>query len=107
MGSHLSLNRSLRTARDGTPGDSENKPGVRILVLTGDPSRRVTITPGCSIDSLDDKDAYFFEDDDCLIGMIVKGGTVEYRAVDNTYVVRLCGAWLPTEQSMRSSSPVS
>ena len=95
MGSHLSVNTSLRAARDGALADSENKPGVRILGLTDDPSRRVTITPGCSIDSLDDKDAYFFEDDDCLIGMIVEGGTVEYRAVDSTYIVRLCGAWLP------------
>lgn len=69
---------------------------MRILVLNDDLSRRVTITPGCSFGSLDDdKDAYFFEDHDCLIGMIVKGGTVEYRAVDNTYAVRLCDAWLP------------
>ena len=64
--------------------------GARIVVLTGDPGRRVEILPGCHLDSLGRKEnAYFFEDGNKLVGMIVEGGTVEYHAADRTYVVRL------------------
>ncbi|MGB5150601.1 MAG: hypothetical protein WBN99_11705 [Mycobacterium sp.] len=64
--------------------------GARIVVLTGDPGRRVEILPGCHLDSLGRKEnAYFFEDGNELVGMIVEGGTVEYHAADRTYVVRL------------------
>ncbi len=63
---------------------------ARILVLTGDPHRRVVIVPCCHIDSLRQEDnAYFFQDGNELVGMIVEGGTVEYRRADRTYVVQL------------------
>ena len=55
-----------------------------------DPRRKVVIVPGCHIDSMrQEENAYFFEDGDELIGMIVEGGTVEYQPADHTYVVRL------------------
>lgn len=64
--------------------------GARIVILTGDPRRKVVIVPGCHIDSMGQQDnVYFFEDGDALVGMIVEGGTVEYRAADRTYVVHL------------------
>lgn len=64
--------------------------GARILVLTDDPRRSVVIVPGCHIDSMrQEGDAYFFEDGNALVGMIVEGGTVEYHRADRTYVVRL------------------
>ena len=64
--------------------------GARIVVLTDDPRRRVEILPGCHLDSLGQmKNAYFFEDGNELVGMIVEGGTVEYHKSDRTYVVRL------------------
>ena len=64
--------------------------GTRIVVLTGDPTKRVEIFPGCRINSLcQQKNAYFLEDGNALVGMIVDGGTVEYRAEDCTYIVRL------------------
>ena len=64
--------------------------GTRIVVLTGDPTKKVEIFPGCHIDSLcQKKNAYFLEDGNALIGMVVDGGTVEYRAADRTYIVRL------------------
>ncbi|MCV7369551.1 hypothetical protein CRI77_09045 [Mycolicibacterium duvalii] len=66
------------------------EPGARIVVLTADPDRRVEILPGCHLDSLGrTENAYFFEDGNELIGMIVEGGTVEYHKADRTYVVRL------------------
>lgn len=74
--------------------------GTRILVLTDDPRRSVVIVPGCHIDSMRPEDnAYFFEDGDALIGMVVEGGTVEYQAADRTYVVRL------TDGRHRAASP--
>lgn len=64
--------------------------GAKIVVLTDDPHRNVVIVPGCHVDSMrQEKNAYFFEDGNELVGMIVEGGTVEYRAADRTYVVRL------------------
>ena len=64
--------------------------GARIVVLTDDPHRNVVIVPGCHVDSMRQEDnAYFFEDGNELVGMIVEGGTVEYHAADRTYVVRL------------------
>lgn len=70
--------------------DTEGERGARIVVLTDDPQRSVVIVPGCHIDSMRDKEnAYFFEDGNELVGMIVEGGTVEYRPGDRTYVVRL------------------
>lgn len=63
---------------------------AKIVVLTEDPHRSVVIVPGCHLDSLQQQEnAYFFEDGNALVGMIVQGGTVEYRAADRTYVVRL------------------
>ena len=67
--------------------------GARIVVLTDDPRRSVVIVPGCHIDSMrDEENAYFFEDGNELVGMIVEGGTVEYHPGDRTYVVRLTNA---------------
>ena len=72
------------------PANTEEERGARIVVLTGDPRRRVVIVPGCHIDSMrDQENVYFFEDGNELVGMIVEGGTVEYHAADRTYVVRL------------------
>ena len=69
---------------------TEQERGARIVVLTGDPHRNVVIVPGCHIDSMrQEENAYFFEDGNALVGMIVEGGTVEYHAADRTYVVRL------------------
>lgn len=69
---------------------TEEERGARIVVLTEDPQRSVVIVPGCHLDSMrQEENVYFFEDGNELIGMIVKGGTVEYRARDRTYVVRL------------------
>lgn len=69
---------------------TEEERGARIVVLTDDPRRSVVIVPGCHIDSLQPREnAYFFEDGNELVGMIVEGGTVEYRSDDHTYVVRL------------------
>jgi hypothetical protein len=73
-----------------TVANTEEERGARIVVLTDDPRRSVVIVPGCHIDSMRQKeDAYFFEDGNALVGMIVQGGTVEYHAADRTYVVRL------------------
>ena len=70
--------------------NTEEERGARIVVLTDDPRRSVVIVPGCHIDSMRHKEnAYFFEDGNELVGMIVEGGTVEYHAGDRTYVVRL------------------
>lgn len=70
--------------------NTEEDRGARIVVLTDDPRRSVVIVPGCHIDSMQhNENAYFFEDGDELVGMIVEGGTVEYQPVDRTYVVRL------------------
>ena len=64
--------------------------GARILILTADPHRRVVVVPGCHLDSLRQEDnAYFFQDGNALVGMIVEGGTVEYHPADRTYVVQL------------------
>ncbi len=64
--------------------------GAKIVVLTDDPHRRVVIVPGCHLDSMrQESNAYFFEDGDALVGMVVEGGTVEYEPADRTYVVRL------------------
>lgn len=72
--------------------------GARIVVLTDDPGRSVVIVPGCHLDSLkQDQDAYFFEDGDELVGMVVEGGTVEYRPADRTYIVRLTAGRHTTE----------
>lgn len=69
--------------------DDEQR-SARIVVLTDDPDRRVEIVPGCQLDSMrHDEGAYFFRDGNELIGMMVKGGTVEYRPDERTYVVRL------------------
>jgi hypothetical protein len=70
--------------------NTEEERGARIVVLTDDPHRNVVIVPGCHIDSLrQEGNAYFFEDGNELVGMIVEGGTVEYDRADRTYVVRL------------------
>ena len=70
--------------------NTEEERGARIVVLTGDPRRRVVIVPGCHIDSMrHQENVYFFEDGNALVGMIVEGGTVEYHPADRTYVVRL------------------
>ncbi len=70
------------------PGEEQR--GARIVVLTDDPHTHVTIVPGCRIDSMrQDDNAYFFEDGNELIAMIIEGGTVQYRAADRTYIVRL------------------
>ena len=70
--------------------NTEEEGGARIVVLTDDPCRSVVIVPGCHIDSMRHKEnAYFFEDGNELVGMIVEGGTVEYHPGDRTYVVRL------------------
>lgn len=83
--------------------------GARIVVLTGDPGRRVEILPGCHLDSLGRKEnAYFFEDGNELVGMIVEGGTVEYHAADRTYVVRLTdGQPCPPGRSAAQEGPSS
>lgn len=70
--------------------NTQAEQGARIVILTGDPHRHVEILPGCHLDSLGRNDnAYYFEDGNELVGMIVEGGTVEYHAADRTYVVRL------------------
>jgi hypothetical protein len=70
--------------------NTEEERGARILVLTDDPRRSVVIVPGCHLDSMrQEENAYFFEDGNELVGMIVEGGTVEYHPADRTYVVRL------------------
>lgn len=69
---------------------TDEERGARIVVLTDDPHRNVVIVPGCHIDSMPHEEkAYFFEDGNVLVGMIVEGGTVEYHAADRSYVVRL------------------
>jgi len=73
-----------------TAAQTEGEGGARIVVLTDDPHRNVVIMPGCRVDSMrQEKNAYFFEHGNELVGMIVEGGTVEYHAADRTYVVRL------------------
>ncbi|AFM18012.1 hypothetical protein Mycch_3266 [Mycolicibacterium chubuense NBB4] len=73
-----------------TAAKDEKRRGARIVVLTEDPRRSVVIVPGCHIDSMQHCDnAYFFEDGDELVGMIVEGGTVEYHPDERTYVVQL------------------
>jgi hypothetical protein len=70
--------------------NTEEERGARIVVLTDDPRRSVVIVPGCHIGSMRHREnAYFFEDGNELVGMIVEGGTVEYQPGDRTYVVRL------------------
>lgn len=70
--------------------NTELERGARIVILTGDPRRRVEIVPGCHLDSMrHEEDAYFFEDGNELVGMIVKGGTVEYTP-PNAHM--LCGS---------------
>ena len=70
--------------------NTEEERGAKIVVLTGDPRRNVVIVPGCHIDSMrQEENAYFFEDGNALVGMIVEGGTVEYHPAERTYVVRL------------------
>jgi hypothetical protein len=70
--------------------NAEEERGARIVVLTGDPRRSVVIVPGCHLNSMrHEQNAYFFEDGNELIGMIVEGGTVEYHPADRTYIVRL------------------
>lgn len=70
--------------------NTEGERSTRIVVLTNDPRRKVVIVPGCHLDSLrQEANAYFFEDGNALVGMIVEGGTVEYNRADRTYVVRL------------------
>ncbi|WP_084293777.1 hypothetical protein [Mycobacterium gastri] len=77
--------------------------GARILVLTDDPRRSVVIVPGCHIESMrQEGDAYFFEDGNALVGMIVEGGTVEYHRADRTYVVRLTDGRHTAESSSES-----
>ena len=69
--------------------NTEEERGAKIVVLTGDPRRNVVIVPGCHIDSMrQEENAYFFEDGNALVGMIVEGGTVEYHPAERTYVVR-------------------
>ena len=78
--------------------NTEEKRGARIVVLTDDPHRNVVIVPGCHIDSIpQEENAYFFEDGNALVGMIVEGGTVEYHPTDRTYVVRLTNGRHSTE----------
>lgn len=78
-----------KTAKKPAP-NTQAEQGARIVILTGDPHRHVEILPGCHLDSLGRNDnAYYFEDGNELVGMIVEGGTVEYHAADRTYVVRL------------------
>jgi hypothetical protein len=63
---------------------------TKIVILTGDPHRRVEIVPGCHLDSLrQDGNSYFFEDGNELVGMVVEGGTVEFDRDERAYVVRL------------------
>ena len=72
--------------------------GARIVVLTGDPRRKVVIVPGCRLDSMrQEENTYFFEDGNELVGMVVEGGTVEYHAAERTYVVRLADGQHSTE----------
>ena len=76
-------------AKKAMPNTQEDR-DARIVVLTGDPRRSVVIVPGCHLDSMrQEKNVYFFEDGNTLVGMIVQGGTVEYHPADRTYVVRL------------------
>ena len=76
-------------AKKAMPNTQEDR-GARIVVRTGDPRRSVVIVPGCHLDSMrQEKNVYFFEDGNALVGMIVQGGTVEYHPADRTYVVRL------------------
>ncbi|BBX74949.1 hypothetical protein MSHI_28550 [Mycobacterium shinjukuense] len=61
--------------------------------------------PGCHLDSLRPEDnAYFFRDGNALVGMVVEGGTVEYRPADRTYVVRLTDGRHTAEPSFDFSS---
>ncbi len=70
--------------------DTEEESGARIVILTDDPRKKVVIVPGCHLDSMrQEGNAYFFEDGNELVGMIVEGGTVQYRPADRTYIVRL------------------
>jgi hypothetical protein len=69
--------------------EAEDRP-TRIVILTADPHRKVVIVPGCHLDSLrQDGNAYFFEDGNELVGMIVEGGTVEFDRDERAYIVRL------------------
>lgn len=78
-----------RIAQNAVASTEEDR-GAKIVILTDDPRRSVVIVPGCHIDSMQHREnAYFFEDGNELVGMIVEGGTVEYRPADRTYVVRL------------------
>ncbi|MEO3758848.1 hypothetical protein ABGB19_11255 [Mycobacterium sp. B14F4] len=63
---------------------------TKIVVLTGDPHRKVVIVPGCHLDSLrQEGNSYFFEDGNELVGMTVEGGTVEFDRDERAYIVRL------------------
>lgn len=81
---------AVKTDAKNAVANTEEERGARIVVITDDPRRSVVIVPGCHIDSMRHKEnAYFFQDGNELVGMIVEGGTVEYHPGDRTYVVRL------------------
>lgn len=62
--------------------------------------------PGCHLNSMRrEKNAYYFQDGNALVGMVVSGGTVEYDADDRTYVVQLTDGRHTTESSFEHSSP--
>lgn len=104
MGEHA-IKRHMRQ-RKPTKHPLAQKRGARILVLTDDPRRSVLIVPGCHLDSMRrEKNAYYFQDGNALVGMVVSGGTVEYDADDRTYVVQLTDRRHTTESSFEHSSP--
>lgn len=81
--------KSHEPARREATVPAEDRP-TRIVILTADPHRKVVIVPGCHLDSLrQDGNAYFFEDGNELVGMIVEGGTVEFDRDERAYIVRL------------------
>lgn len=83
-------NAAAENAATKTAATAEGVQGARIVVLTDDPHRRVVIVPSCHLDSMrQETNAYFFEDGNALVGMVVEGGTVEYEPADRTYIVRL------------------
>lgn len=80
---------------DKVPNTREDR-SARIEVLTGDPHRNVVISLGCHLNAMrNEKNVFFFEDGNALVGMIVHGGTVEYRSEDRTYVVHLTNGLHP------------
>lgn len=83
-------NAAAKKAMTKAAATTEGELGAKIVVLTDDPRRRVVIVPGCHLDSMrQEENAYFFEDGNELVGMIVEGGTVEYHPADRAYIVRL------------------